>query len=162
MKVLNLSSQEAALNDGYNLLFVIDADDLTMATATTAQTITLFTCSIGDDFRACSIYLKTPFENTADAASILTTAVVGYTGTTNGFITSTELNKNGTFVTQAKGPSTAVAPFTAATAILLTIAAPTTGKKLSDINKGELHIYFKLLRVAKLAGARSSETILTK
>jgi len=161
-KILPLTVTEQASNDGLNWQFVVDADDLTQATAATGQTINLRPLAVGDIVRYVVTDLKTPFQNTADTANNTTTVSVGDTGSATRFTAAQETNANGTFVHEAQGPTTAVAPYTAADTLQINFGAPATGKTLKSINVGEIHVYAKVLRPDTLTAARAKEPILTK
>lgn len=98
MKVLPLSTSESALNDGYNYLFVVDADDLTLTTATTKQAITLYGISIGDSINGIFSNLKTPFVSTANVSYNSLTVTIGDTGSDTRFTTSQETDGNSNIV----------------------------------------------------------------
>ena len=155
--VLNI--QESALFDT-RWQFVIDADDLTTTTASTAQAINLIPLAIGDIVRYVVTYLKTPMKRTGDTAFNTLGLTVGDTATAaNEFITTQELNANGSFVTVSVSTNTVI--YTAADNLKATFT-PTSGKPVSTIDVGELYIYAVILSPARLSLARSALPITTK
>lgn len=156
-----LATNEIADNGGYTHIATITADDLTVTTNNTSQTILIATLAIGDAIGKVATRVKTSFENTADAAFNTTAATVGDTANAvNNHIASQELNKNTTVVVE-KFSNTLVGPYTAADKIAITFNAM-AAKKLSDINKGEIEVLFQLQRISQLEKATGGRAITTK
>jgi len=126
---------------------VVTHADLTEAAANTAQTIALLSVEAGDVVTHAATKLVTPFENTADSAYNTTTLIVGDDGSTNRFMSSTELNVNGTEVYWKAGTNTAGFAYTAANTVDAVFGSM-AAKSLSNLNAGEVHIF---LHVAKLS-----------
>jgi hypothetical protein len=139
---------------------IVTADDLTQTTANTAQTIKLCDLVAGDINVKVALRVKTPFENTADAAFNTTTVSVGDVAAVNTYLTAAETNKNGTVVPTRVSTNTAVV-YTAADKVAVTFNAM-AAKSLSSINKGELHVFFRLYRIPALEQAASGGNIVTK
>jgi hypothetical protein len=140
---------------------IVTADDLTLATVTTAQTLTLCNLVAGDSIVRVEDNLVVPFENTADPTNNTTTRSVGDTATgATKWTAATESNKNGTSVPKALS-STAATLYTAADALKVTLT-PKTGTALNVINKGELHVFFGILRPDQLSKANTVSLITTK
>ena len=74
-----------------------------------------------------------------------------YSGSANRFLASQELNSNGTEVLSKAGTGTLQA-YNAADTLLATFGSQ-TGKALSDIDAGEVHIFVEIIDLRKLAGA---------
>lgn len=143
MKVFRLLGEEQ-INKKADLGVRITHEDLTEATVNTAQTLTLF--SILANNQACALVqaeLKIPFENTADAAFNNVAVTVGKSGDTAGLLASMQLNRNGTEVYLKTGVAAFYEP-TADTPIIATVGSM-AAKSLSDLNAGELVLYFRIL-----------------
>lgn len=154
-----LALHEQAANNGFTHMAVITADDLTQAAANTAQTIKICDLAAGDIVAAVEDNVKTPFQNTADNAFNSTTRSVGDNASATQFTTAAEANANGTVVAK-KFSNTAVGPYTAASALNVTFNAM-VGKALSAINKGEYHVFFRLVRADQLSNAVTAAGIIT-
>lgn len=146
-----LTTNEISDNGGYTHIASITADDLTTTTANTAQTITIATLAIGDATGKVATRVKTPFENTADAAFNTTTITIGDGTAVSTHITAQETNNNGTVVTE-KFSNTLVGPYTAASSVTITFNAM-AAKNLNTINKGEIEVLFQLQRIKSLEQA---------
>lgn len=144
MKVSPMFNETAA-QDGGNIEVVVTHDDLTVATVDTGQVLNLFTVKAGETIELRREELITPFEDTADAASLTTAITVGDAGSANRHLTTTELNRNGTEVLSKAGTGTIYAP-TSDTVVTLTVAVPTTGKNIAAYNKGEVRLVFRHTR----------------
>jgi hypothetical protein len=115
----------------------------------------------GDIVAAIEDNVIVPFENTADAAFNTTTRSAGDTATgVTAYYAATQANKNGTVVTKNYS-NTAVGPYTAADGIRITFNSM-AAKTLLSINKGELHVFFAILRVDQLSKSNTISLITTK
>lgn len=155
-----LALHEQAAHRGMTHMSIITADDLTQATANTAQTLKLCDLVAGDIIAAIEDNVIVPFENTADATFNSSTRSAGDNSAVTTFFTAAEANKNGTVVPK-KFSNTAVGPYTAADKVAITFNAM-AGKSLSSINKGELHVFFSILRVDQLSKSNTVSLITTK
>jgi hypothetical protein len=150
-----------AAHRGMTHMSIITADDLTLTTVTTAQSIKLCDLVAGDIINAIEDNVVVPFENTADAANNATTRSGGDTATgVTAHYAAAEANKNGTVVTK-KFSNTAVGPYTAADKVAINFT-PKSGTALSVINKGELHVFFAILRVDQISRSNTVSLITTK
>jgi hypothetical protein len=142
MKVYNLSLEEQAAS-GYNKKVVITHEDLTTATANTAQTIEMFSVPAYTVVDAAAFKLVTPFEDASDNALNTTTLLVGDGGSTGRYAPSKELNVNGTeILAWATSAATNTLPYAYVSADTVdAIFGSMTDKSLSDIDVGEVHIY---------------------
>lgn len=146
--------RDTAAQTGFTHLVILTHEDLTQATANTAQVIALLTVAAGDAvFRAATV-LVTPFTDASDAAFNSTAITVGETDADR-FIVSQQLNSNGTEVFYGVHPSTTPFVFTAADTIDITFNSM-AAKALVDIDAGELHVYLGLVRMANLSGNAGS------
>jgi hypothetical protein len=156
-----LATNEIADNGGYTHIATITADDLTVTTNNTSQTITIATLAIGDAIGKVATRVKTSFKDASDTAFNTTTITVGDTANAvNNHITSQETNENGTVVVE-KFSNTLVGPYTAADKIAITFNAM-AAKKLSDIDTGEIQVLFQLQRIKQLTLAVAGSAITTK
>jgi len=133
MKVIPLSNMEQAARGG-NFEVHYSHEDLTEATANTAQTLTVDVLA-GMSGEVVENIIDEAFEDASDAAFNTTALIVGDGGGDDRLLTSTELNKNGTEVLYKKGTGVAF-PFTADDTIDLKFAAM-AAKSLVDIDKGK-------------------------
>jgi len=146
---LQLLPLETAAQVGFTHRITLTHEDLTQATANTAQTIPILSVPAGAYVRDCATYLETAFADASDTAFNTTAIIIGDDGDTDRLLASTELNVNGTEVIW-QGTVAANVPyiFTAANTIDL-IVGSMAAKSLSDIDTGKLVVY---LNVAHLAG----------
>lgn len=145
MKWFNLTAQEGGPR-GYTHKFVITHADLTETAAKTDQVIQLISVGPGVVVGGSVGYkLVTPFEDANDAAFNTTTIQVGETDADR-FLTSTEMNKNGTEViykVTANAVTTLPFAFTADDTIDATIGSM-DAKSLVNIDVGEVHIFLQI------------------
>lgn len=135
----------AAGQIAYNELYIVDHTDLTETTANTAQVLTLRTVKKGTSVEACGIYLITPFQDASDAAFNSTAITIGETDVDR-FLTSTELNVNGTEIlskSTANSVDTLPWDFVAADTIDVTFNSMAL-KSLSDLDTGKVAIFLRV------------------
>lgn len=94
MRLYPLSIEEIASNDGFTHMAVLTSDDLTTATANTAQKIKLCGLIIGDIIRKVAIRIVTPFQNTADTAFNTSTVSLGDNTSATHVLAAQETNNN--------------------------------------------------------------------
>lgn len=152
MQLQPLGVEEAALIGATHRLILTHAD-ITMATVDTAQTIEAVPVAAKMGVQLVDVRLKTAFQDSADAASIITAITVGDGGSTTRFLASTELNANGTEIWLKGGVNPNPQPYvyTAADTVDVVFLAPTSGKNLAALDTGEVHLYFKITD-ARFAG----------
>jgi hypothetical protein len=164
-----LSADTAGWRDATHEV-VITHDMLTEATSNTVQILTnLFTTATTQQVELVSVELTVPFEYSTTNALNSVKLQIGDGNSTNRYLTWTELGAYGTYVPFSLGtlPSistSAVAiaggtgvvasvTYNAGAKVLYTtkdtvdfafIAGPAVGYALSDLNRGEVHIYFRL------------------
>jgi hypothetical protein len=144
-------SSEERKASGFTDRFVVTHEDLTQATANTAQAVTLLALVAGMMIGKVATRVVTPFTDASDAAFNATTLTIGDTGSANRFLSSQELNSNGTEVLAKAGTNTLNA-YNAGDTLLATFGSM-TGKALADIDAGEVHIFAEVIDLRKLAGA---------
>lgn len=142
-----LTTNEQADNGGFTHRAIISAKDLTQATAAAAQTIKLCDVASGDILGPFAWRAHTFLKDASDAAFNTTTMSVGDNAAVNTHIAAVEVNENGTEVAQGLG--TTLVHYTAANALNVTFNSQ-TGKKLSDIDVGQIVLLFTLRRIADL------------
>ncbi len=152
MKVKKLSALETAENGGFNTLIEITHADLTTSVVSTAQTLQALTLAAGDVILDVAHILETAFQNTADAAFLACPFTVGDDGSATRFMSSTEINVNGTEILYKAGTQTAGYAYLVADTLDV-IFTPTTGKALSDLDAGKLYLLVKIVNLAALKAA---------
>jgi len=135
---------------GYNYRFVVDHTDLTTATNSTAQDITLITLPAFSVVKSAAIYLKTPFQDTADGAFDDLDVIIGDATDDDRFLTATEINVNGTEILAKANPSTTPHAYVASTAVVAKFT-PETGKNVAALNAGEIHIFLEVVQLDTLS-----------
>lgn len=127
---------------GFTHLITLRPEDLTEATANTAQT---FTIAIPAKSRIAGVLLllDTPFQDESDAAFNSMAVTVGDNAGATTFLSSTELNVNGTEILM-KTMSGSVKVYTAADTLKVIVNAM-AAKALADIDKGRVRIYVNLI-----------------
>lgn len=140
MKVAYLLN-ESRVAERADLEVLITHEDLTEATANTTQKLT-FPIADRMSVELSRVILDEPFEDTTDAAFNTTAVIVGDDGSTNRFLTSTELNVNGAEVYLKNGTGTNLV-YTAADTIDF-IFASMAAKNLAALNKGRVRFMFKI------------------
>lgn len=132
--------QEVAAMDGFTHVATITAGDATQATANTAQTFDLGPIPAGSGIQV-EIRNTIPFQDTADSAFNSNTLSIGDTGSATSLLAAQQLNKNGTFITVARGAMSAV--YTTANTLRVTLNAM-AAKSLANLNKGQVDILVKI------------------
>ena len=131
---------------------ITSSDMSTFTTASSTGTVALLSAPAGYYLDNVAFLLTTPFKNSADSAFNTTGVTVGDAGQVARLIASTETNANGSYVSGGAGNSTYIPcgiVFNSATQ-LNAIFTPTSGKKLSDLNAGQLDIFIRLKPLASL------------
>ncbi len=135
---------------GYNYRFVIDHTDLTQGTDNTAQEITLITLPANSVVKSAATFLKTPFELVGTSAYNSNTVIVGDSGDDDRFITSQQINVNGSEVLAKAHASTTPHAYVAATAVVAKFASMAS-QDLLELDKGEIHIYLEVVQLDTLS-----------
>lgn len=143
-------SQEEQAKNGFTHRIRVTHEDLTEATANTAQTIAIHTVAARDYVSDAAFNLVTAFKDASDAALNTTTIIVGDDGNDDRYIVSTELNENGTEIVAFGAASTARYAYTAANTVDA-IFGSMADKSLSNIDTGEIDIFLKVSRLPDLA-----------
>jgi len=118
---------------------VVKHGDLTETAASTAQTLTPIAVANLTSWQTLYGLLREPFQNTADAAFDSVAVTMGDGGSVARFLASQELCVNGTEVALKVGTGTTLQYTTADTVDV--VFTPTSGKSLSDLNRGEVWFY---------------------
>lgn len=147
-----LAEAEVAAQNGYTHRARINAADCTTLALATAQTFDIGPIPLGAQVQV-KIDTKVPFKDASDAAFNDCALTVGDTDTANVFLTTTQLNENGTEVLFKEG--TLSAPYVAVKTIRCTIGSM-TGKALFDLDIGLVYIYVKLVDLRAQTNLRSS------
>src|SRR5262245_44745563 len=134
MLVRPLTTNERAETPGFTHVARITADDLTQATAAAAQTIDLATLAKNDIILRVAGYIKTPFQNTLDAAFNSSTVSIGDTSGVAALAAAGEANANGTFVNILGTVLTGGKIYTAADTLRVEVKLMAS-KSLSNINR---------------------------
>lgn len=148
MKTYELPAETKAAT-GYTHKVIITHSDLTEAAANTAQTIELLDVAAGDVVHTAAVKLVTALADSSDTAFNSTTLIVGDDGSTNRFVTSQELNVNGSEVLYKAATNTAPHAYTAANTVDA-IFGSMAAKSLSDIDAGEVHIFLGVNKLTAL------------
>jgi len=149
MTVYEYNNNEKA-GKRFTHLITITHEDLTEATANTAQTIQMLSLPIGGVVKSAAFYLTTPFENTADNTLNTTTLIVGDGSSTARYIASKELNLNGSEVIAWASPNSVdTFPYAYLTADTVdAVFGSMAAKSLVNLNNGEVKIYLEVSSLA--------------
>jgi hypothetical protein len=143
MKFVPLSTEERLKHGGATHKATVTHADLTEETVNTAQTIELFPVVAKDAVKLIYDDLVTAFEDQSDAAFNSNAITVGDGGDLDRLLASQQVNVNGTEVVRKLGTGTMYI-FTDADTVDLVVGSM-AAKALSDIDKGELDLYFQLI-----------------
>ena len=134
---------ETAVAKRGNFLVTLTYKDLAAGVVSTALAVSAFTPLITvQGLELDHIELVTPFQDTTDAANNSALLTIGDATTANRYLTSTETNANGAYVSLAFGTGTKFVP-SINQAVLFTLT-PIGGKNVANYNAGKLLAYFKL------------------
>lgn len=150
MNVFPLTTEERQ-QGGFTHRFELDHTDLTQTAAATAQVVPLLALIAGMLVLKVATRMTTAFQDVSDGAFNSTAITIGDGGTANLFLTSQELNVNGTEVYNKAGTGTAKA-YDAGDSLNLTFNSM-TGKSLSNIDTGVLKVFAQIVRLDQLAGS---------
>lgn len=153
-----LSTNERAESPGYTHMAVVTCDALTTTTNTTTQAFNI-TLDIYDVIGRVQDFVKTPFQVAGTASNDTTLRSLGDNSSATTHTATAECNANGTVV-YSKFSNTAVGPYTAANTLKITFT-PKSGTNLNALNRGELHVFFQVIRVKNLVNATNA-TLTTK
>lgn len=153
-----ISSQESNANN--NATF---NDGVSNNTTTWTSASAVFVAGdVGQTFVSAG---NVPAGTTIASRTNATTVVLSQAATTN--LTSLTFTIGGRVATpvttpEAQGPSSAVAPYSAADNLQVVWTPSPATKVLNAINVGELHVFVQLYRPSKLSLGKGPELILTK
>jgi hypothetical protein len=132
---------------GWNYRFDLDFKDITETTVSTSQTFDIvLPPRAGDKILHVGLFLDTEFQDTTYTAQNTNTVAVGDSGDTDMFIVAIEANANGSVGTFPAVDTGDALPYTVpATPLKLQLVfGNTSGKIVSHINKGHLHVLFAI------------------
>lgn len=148
MTIQQLSQGEMA-RTGFTHKAVISYAGGDFTAASTTQTYTLATLASGDYIRNCALRKVTDLSGGSVSAAV---ALVGKTGTTNAYCTSSNVFTGSTVYYKAgDGASFNQAGgeiHIAASALIVTVT--TTTANVSTLTAGELHVYYSLSNLSNL------------
>ena len=159
-KLIPLTNNERAAHSGFTHSVRLDLGDLTETGAGTAQTIDVGGILPGDFVQKAMLVLTKGFKDKSDTAFDSVTVAVGDTSSNTQFFAAQQVAAlSGSVIATPKLNNTAVGPYTAADKVRFTVT-PKTGKKLADLDEGELHVFVQFPNPAPLAQARGEVPIL--
>ena len=144
----HLNSNEREQGGFTHKFLVTFADLASQTTANTAQAITLKALPPGTLVKNVALSMPVAFQDLSDTGFNSTAATVGDSGTANLFVTSTELNVNGTEVYNKAGTGTQKA-YDTANSLILTVNSM-IGKSLSNIDAGKLYVLAEIVYLGQL------------
>lgn len=133
---------------GFTHKAIITSDDLTNSTDAAAQDVKVITVPAKSLVTRVAIHLATPFQKTGTSAYNTNAVIIGDSGDTDRWLTSTEVNVNGSEVLAKAQPSTIPAAYVAATDINANFASMAS-YDLAELDAGELHVFFALTPLAE-------------
>lgn len=147
MKISVLSENEKAAT-GFTHKAIISYAQGDFSAAATTQTYTLSAIAVGQWIGNAMLKLVTPLSGGSVSAAV---ALVGKTGTTNAYCTSSDVFTGSSVLYKAgDGASFNQAGgevFVATSNLLLTVT--TTTANVSTLTAGELHVYYKLVDMTR-------------
>jgi hypothetical protein len=152
--ILSLGAEDMRLAGGATHIAAIKCTDLASFTATASTptgTLELFDVEDGDVVSVIGSRLKTAFSDASDGAFNSTLIQVGDGGSVARFLVSQEVNLNGTEILAKEGVAAGYA-YTGADTVDIKFTS-TAGKALSDLDAGEVHIYFRIAKLGKVSTA---------
>ncbi len=145
METVSLTHPENA--QGYNKRVEITHADLTETVANTAQEFDLRDLIAGDEIQRMAYFLEETFEDESDAAFNDTQITGGDAGDGDRYITTSQVNENGTQVLAGGGEVSFVNP--SAETLKITFGSM-AAKSLVDIDKGKLIVFYRVAELADL------------
>jgi hypothetical protein len=155
-KLIPLSNNERTGHD-FTHLAVLTANDLTQATANTAQVVN-YPLPVDAVIEKSAARLITPFEDPSDAAFNSTTVDVGDTGSATRWFTAKQVNKNGSFIAAEQFAAALGGPYAVAQNFAINFNSM-AAKSLVNLKKGELHVFVKLTTPKDLSLAQPATTL---
>lgn len=146
MKLYELPAETKAAT-GFTHKAIIDHTDLTTAADNTAQDVKILTVPAKSVVTRVAMHLVTPFQLTGTTAYNSNLLIIGDSGDTDRWLTSTQVNVNGTEVLAKAQPSTIPAAYETATDINANFASMAS-YDLLELNAGEVEVFFSLVSLA--------------
>ena len=144
MRIVNLSAEERGRHFGAQSVAIIDTDDLTETTAATAQTINLNEVPEGALATVYSLVVETGLADGSDSAFEDVTVEVGETGSSALFVSAQQVASNNASPIVQNGGTGSEYIGDAADQHLTATFTPESGKSLSDLDAGEIHVFFTI------------------
>ena len=146
MRIVNLSAEERGRHFGAQSVAIIDTDDLTETTAATEQTINLNEVPEGALAAVYSLVVETGLADGSDSAFDDVTVSVGESGTpdVDAFVTAQQVASNNASPIVQNGGTGSEYIGDAADQYLTATFTPEAGKSLSDLDAGEIHVFFTI------------------
>ncbi len=139
---INPMPLEQRVAESADIEVLITHEDLTDAVASEAQTLTI-PIAAKMSVRLVRAILDVPFENTSSAGFDDLTVTVGDGGSATRFLTSTQINKNGSEVLLKSGVDIEY-PYTTDDTVDMTFT-PKTGATLLSLDKGRMRLQYKII-----------------
>jgi hypothetical protein len=151
-----LTTNERAETPGFTHVAVITANDLTSTTLAAAQAFDICAVKAGDIIYRAIGDPVVPFQKAGDATFNTNLVSFGDTGSTTRHLAATEANEN---LAELKVMGNTAYLYAANDTLRITVASQ-TGRSLSEINRGEYHVFFSLCRTSYVSNAvaRTSPT----
>lgn len=152
MKFKPLTTNERAEHQ-YTWVGTITADDLTQTVVATAQTIEFCKLQAGDQVQGCIWHVKTLFTGPAITTVALTVGDIAGVAT---HIATADIGVAGVANTWKAGNVQVL--YVAADKLACTFT-PAAGQALNTVNRGEVLIYAKLIRVKNVSDGQAATAI---
>jgi len=143
MKLFELPAETKAAT-GFTHKAIIDHTDLTQATDNTAQDVKIITVPAKSVVSRVAMHLSVPFQKTGTTAYNTNALIIGDSGDTDRWLTTTEVNVNGTEILAKAQPSTVPHAYVTATDINANFASMAS-YDLAELDAGEVEVFFSLV-----------------
>lgn len=148
MQIIPLTLEQQ-VRFGYSHAVKLTYADLTETAAATAQTIALLNVAAFTEVQRVGFYLPTAFSDASDSGFNNVAITIGDGGSSNRYLTSTQINVNGTEIKALSGVLTTAYVYLVADTIDIVFGSM-TAKILNDIDGGELWVFLKVAPLANL------------
>ena len=142
-KTFKLTAQEKA-DSGFTHVFHLTHEDLTETSVNTAQTFVIDNTLAGDILLGAAHFTVTDLEDASDAAFNSSSILIGDNSLPNRYLTSTQVNANGSSIKASVTSNTYATSNFAATSdgqVELTVNSM-AAKALNNIDTGELWLFW--------------------
>lgn len=156
MQIIPLNNQGRL--SGFTHRARITHTDLTVTATATAQVIPLYTGKKGTTITRVATYVRTAFSDASDSAFNDSALTIGDTGSAARFLASQQLNVNGTEVMAKHGTGTLHTYAAAGSAAILNATfGSMTAKSLSELDAGEIDIFFGVAELGEASADSQGE-----